>query len=220
MRAMFFDLDGTLIDSLPGIELSVDYALTQSKLPARQCELRPLIGPPIRRIFAQLVPDACEQQLSMLEGAFRTCYDSRGWRETVLHENAASTLRDLQRAGMRLFVVTNKPALPTAQILAALGLNDVFEDVVCPDSREPVFESKHQMLESLIEMYNFARAECRYIGDTYDDYVAALKAGIQVAIVQHDGAGLDQATRYPDGVVLRTLTELLENGDSKIQKHS
>ncbi len=61
-RNVLFDLDGTLIDSLPGIEFSVDCALAECSLPPRRRELRPLIGPPIRAIFSQLLGRAAEDR--------------------------------------------------------------------------------------------------------------------------------------------------------------
>jgi phosphoglycolate phosphatase len=79
LQAALFDLDGTLVDSLPGIAFSVDAAIAESGLPVRRTDLRPLIGPPIREIFRQLLPQADALHLSSLEAAFRTSYDTGGW---------------------------------------------------------------------------------------------------------------------------------------------
>jgi phosphoglycolate phosphatase len=214
LKAIICDLDGTLIDGLPGIEFSVDRALAELNFPARELPLAPLIGPPIRQIFSQLV-DADERQLLSLEAAFRTCYDSAGWQKTVLHPHAAFTLNGLSRAGVELFIATNKPAFATGRILEALGIQPLFRHVLCRDGRTPPFESKGDMLQALIRMYNLSPAECLYIGDTEEDYRAGLEAGMQIAIVRHATDNLKRESIYPDGIILKYLTELLDRIEIK-----
>jgi phosphoglycolate phosphatase len=53
VRHVIFDLDGTLIDSLPGIAWSVDVALRSCGLPPAERDLGPFIGPPVRDILRQ-----------------------------------------------------------------------------------------------------------------------------------------------------------------------
>lgn len=210
LGAIIFDLDGTLIDSLPGIESSVDHSLAEAEFSPRQRDLAPLIGPPIRQIFARLLPDANEQQLSKLEGSFRTCYDSAGWRKTMLYENAAATLRELEQAGVQLFVATNKPALPTRLILEALGILDLFREVLCRDSSTPVFVSKADMLRVLIDRHKLDPLQSLYLGDTYDDYLAGAEVGLPVALIQHGNRNLGEAfVRHPV-TVLNSLLQLLD----------
>lgn len=210
LDAIVFDLDGTLIDSLPGIEFSVDYALAEAKFAPRQLDLAPLIGPPIRKIFARLVSGADEQQLSTLESAFRTCYDSAGWRKTMLHANAAATLKELERAGVQLFIATNKPALPTRLILEALGILDLFREVLCRNSRTPAFLSKAEMLQNLIDRHKLELSQSLYLGDTYDDYLAGAEIGIPVMLVQHGYRNTGTALMGRPGAVLNSLLELLD----------
>jgi len=206
-RTILFDLDGTLVDSLPGIEFSVDSALAECGRPARTRELRPLIGPPIRSILSQLVTDADDQNLSDLEQAFRLSYDCAGWAKTVVAEDAAETLTGLRNAGLRLFVVTNKPANATRQILERVGIWELFSDVLCRNSRAPAFPSKADMLRHVIEVHQLVPGECLYVGDTSEDYRAAREVGMPVAIVAY-GYG-EPNPSHPDCVNLDKLNELL-----------
>ncbi len=207
IRAALFDLDGTLVDSLAGIEFAVDHAFSVLGLPVRKRELRPLIGPPIGKIFQQLLPESNEEQLRALETAFRSCYDSSGWRKTVLHENATRVLEVLSRARVQLFLVTNKPAFSTHRILEMLNIGQFFQVVLCRDSRTPGFQSKTEMLEHLAGTYNFRREECLYIGDTYEDYMAGMESRIQTAVVIRGEICDDH--RYPGDVICKNLIELL-----------
>src|SRR5205823_5753754 len=185
VRAVLFDLDGTLVDSLPGIEFSVDCSLAECNGPQQHRDLRPLIGPPIRSILQQLAPDADNQQLSALEQAFRTSYDSEGWRKTVLHDGALETLTRLRMAGLGLFLVTNKPLTPTQKILDALGIAGFFTDVLCRDCKTPPFQSKQEMLQDIISAHRLSPAACIYVGDSFEDFRAASEAGLPVALVAH-----------------------------------
>jgi phosphoglycolate phosphatase len=208
-RAVLFDLDGTLVDSLPGIEFSVDCALSACSLPQRSLELRPLIGPPIRTILHQVAPDVCEDQLSRLEQAFRSSYDAEGWSKTVLHDGALNSLAKLKAAGLPLYLVTNKPAIPTRLILQHLDLADLFIEVVCRDSQVPAYQSKADMLRDVTNRHRLEPSACLYVGDTFEDVRAANEAGIPVAIVAH-GYGQPAPLKHdPSYVDLSCLNELL-----------
>ncbi len=191
IRAVLFDLDGTLVDSLPGIEFSVDCAFAECQMPPRERELRSLIGPPIRTIFSQLLSHADEQQLTKLESAFRVSYDSIGWRKTVLHDNAGGALGAVRDAGLPLFLVTNKPQAATHRILGAFDIDHLFTAVLCRDSRTPSFQSKAEMLGELVAAHSLEPATCMYIGDSREDYQAGKEAGIPTAIVAHGYGALE-----------------------------
>src|SRR5947208_16431681 len=115
------DLDGTLIDSYRGIEASARYAC-ESCLPERSLpSLREHIGPPIKEMFRRMFPDLPAYELDKLVCAFRREYDERGWRLCLPFADVVATLWTLRRRGVRLFVLTNKPAHATRIILDAAG---------------------------------------------------------------------------------------------------
>lgn len=207
IRAVLFDLDGTLVDSLPGIAFSVDCSLAECNMSARHVKLRPLIGPPIRNILEQVAPGVNNEQLSQLESAFRRSYNSAGWRKTVLHDGAADSLARLRTAGLPLFLVTNKPHVPTEQILEALGIGALFTYVLCRDSRTPSFHSKAEMLQHIFSAYNLDPATCLYVGDSVEDYRAATEVGVPLALVGHGYGELQPG--LPGCATLNSLSEVL-----------
>ena len=190
------DLDGTLVDSLPGIEWSVNEALSACGLPPA-ANLRPLIGPPIRDILSAVVGLPGAGLLDRLERRFRLSYDTEGWRRTVCQPGVPDMLWRLLTAGAGLWVVTNKPAFSAGRILDGLKIASFFREVICRDSRIPPFASKAAMLRDLLDRRGLNRAETLMVGDTAEDANAAGKAGIRCVLVPHGYGGRD--SRYISG---------------------
>ena len=138
MAALVFDLDGTLIDSAPDIHLAANAALSDEGVPtltlaeARDCvghgaaifvsramALRGLGDDPVlhRRIL--------DGFLGRYEGAVHL---------TRPYPGVPEALDALRGAGHRLALCTNKPAAPTRAVLAHLGLDALFDPVICGDS--------------------------------------------------------------------------------------
>jgi phosphoglycolate phosphatase len=185
VRHVIFDLDGTLIDSLPGIAWSVDVALRSCGLPPAERDLGPFIGPPVRDILAAVSGVTEPGLLDTLVCNFRYSYDSEGWRRSTCYAGVREMLLELRSSGEDLWVLTNKPALVTGRILGELKLDGFFREVACRDSRLPCFASKAEVLIDLLQRNRIGRAECLMVGDTVEDWRAAEAAGISCAIVAH-----------------------------------
>jgi phosphoglycolate phosphatase len=211
-RHAIFDLDGTLIDSLPGIGWSIQAALSACGMAAGPFDLKPLIGPPIRAILAAVSGVGDAPALDRLERAFRSSYDSDGWRKTVLQPGAGDALEELRSRGVALWLVTNKPRLATRMILRELFSEGCFRETVCRDSRTPFFESKAEMLDDLLDRRNLPRRECLLIGDTLEDAQAASAAGLRCALVPHGYGGGLGATLPAGCVLLGGWRDLLDSG--------
>lgn len=179
---VLFDLDGTLIDSLPGIEWSVRTALAECSVQADSSDLRRRIGPPIRDIFKS-ISGATGEVLNRLEAGFRRSYDADGWRMTELRPGVLPLLQELRTAGRRLWVVTNKPSLATGRILKELKIDGFFESFSCRDSRTPPFASKAEILEELLSRHDITTANSFLVGDTIEDCRAAASVGLRCMIV-------------------------------------
>jgi len=187
----FFDLDGTLVDSVPGIQWSMEAALRAAGIGTPCPDLRPHIGPPIRSILASVTGGA-GAMLDQLEAEFRESYDGEGWRRTALMPGAADIVAQLCRAGRDLWVVTNKPGLVSRLILRELGLLGFFREVLSRDSQTPAFANKGQILTNLLQRRCLDKAHSIMVGDTSEDCRAAAEAGIACVLVPHGyGGGLN-----------------------------
>jgi phosphoglycolate phosphatase len=208
LASIIFDLDGTLVDSLEGIEYSVDRALEAKGYPARTGGLRPLIGPPIRHILSEISNEKGAQALDKLEAAFRGSYDTEGWKKTVLMNGAGKALNETASARLRMFLVTNKPYSATTRIVDFLGIANFFERIVCRDSATPHYSSKAEMLRSLITQDGVLPENSIVVGDTREDFESAAKVGMAAAILASDYAVWTQAPPHRPPHLLRTLDEL------------
>jgi phosphoglycolate phosphatase len=188
---ILFDQDGTLLDSLPGIEFSIRAAFRACQLPEPLENLRKLIGPPIRSILARVGHIDEPGRLDALEQAFRDSYDSEGWQQTLCFPDASPVVRTLHGSGRRLFVISNKPRHISVQILKRVRLLDHFEDIVTRDSRQPPWQDKPAMIEFLLADRKISRDNCVMVGDTMEDASAAAATGVRFICMAHGyGAAL------------------------------
>ncbi len=175
---LIFDLDGTLVDSKPGVFRSLEIAISQRLPEIDFATLSFKIGPPVLEMLRESLKVATEVELIQLEVAFRTEYDDNGWKLTTVYSSVRETLIELTQCGFFCHVVTNKPALATARILAHLGISNYFCEVISPDSLQPKFTSKAGMLNYLLEKHGISASDAIYIGDLPDDYSAAEQCGV------------------------------------------
>lgn len=207
-ECVLFDLDGTLLDSIPGIEFSVRAAFEAAGLDFRGIGLREWIGPPIRTILAKAARTDDAALLGRLEAAFRASYDTEGWRKTPCFPGALELLNSLKDAGHRLFVVSNKPRHVSMKILEMQEIDELFERIYTRDSAEPPYASKAGMMQAILSDYGLKPADCVMVGDTMEDAGAAAQHGIAFIFMGHGYGELTEA--QPFLLRLGNFSEFLE----------
>ena len=105
-KYLFFDLDGTLTDPMPGITRSVQYALRHFGIEADDpTALCPFIGPPLRNSFREFY-DMSDADAEVAVEKYREYYAPKGIFENRLYEGIPELLRDLRAHGATLVVAT------------------------------------------------------------------------------------------------------------------
>ena len=110
-----------------------------------------------------------------------------------------------------MFVVTNKPRLPTNRILTRLELQPYFVEVVSPDSRTPRFETKTEAISYLLGKFGLGPEKTVYFGDTVEDYQSAKTCGVSFIGLQFGYGtfpGMGKEIR-----LLQSYQELLDDPD-------
>ena len=209
ITSILFDLDGTLADTVPGIQYACQAAV-EAILPGRSIpDLHGRIGPPIGEILGQVLPEADANTLGEIEVRFRSCYDSVGWSKSMAYSGVAGTMEQLAIMGVRCFVVTNKPNVPTRKILKHLGIDRFLETPVSPDSKMPPFASKADLVCHVMAHHRLDPETTLLVGDSNDDAQAALACGLAFAAVSY-GYGQAYTQVQIFRVVLSRFDQILE----------
>ena len=206
---ILFDLDGTLLDSLPGIESSVRAAFTACGVPQLHTSLRSMIGPPIRAILRQAGEIQDEETLDCLERWFRADHDTQGWRKAVCFPHAEHVLRVLRENGRQLVAISNKPRHISLITLEHERILDLFEEIVTRDSRTPAYAGKEEMIRVVQADRHISQADCLMVGDTIEDAKAAESAGIRFAFMSHGYGTVEETPSIPIAWKLDSLSEFL-----------
>ena len=206
---VIFDLDGTLLDSLPGIEHSVRAAFASCGLEMGHADLRGLIGPPIRAIFATLSPKATQDELDRLVRAFRASYDVEGIPRTPAFTDTVDVLLELKARRRKLFVASNKPRQISMAILEQVGLADVFDEIVTRDSRLPAYTGKTEMISYLTDKWKLDAPDCLLVGDTLEDAEAARNSGINFCLMTHGYGDVPAGSDIPVALRLDSFAAML-----------
>ncbi|MBW8811411.1 HAD hydrolase-like protein [Lysobacter capsici] len=174
---LFFDLDGTLIDSSVGITRSIAYALERLDHPVPDADaLRSWIGPALRTSFQPLLGDADKTEQAV--AFYLERYAREGWTEHQVYDGVAQMLDAVHAAGHRLVVVTAKNEDNARKILDHLPFGDRFEDVI-GSTQDGRLTHKVDLIEEAMRRLQMDAAQCLMIGDRRMDIEGAIRHGMR-----------------------------------------
>ena len=213
---IFFDLDGTLTDSMPGITRAVQYALKRYGIQVDDLNvLKPFVGPPLPESFKEFY-DFTDHDAHEAVFVFREYYNVKGWMENAPFPGAEAMLQGLKDAGKELYVATSKPEDMAKRVLDHFGLTKYFRFVggAEDDGGEKLRVKKDQVIQYVMDSCGLEKKEeIIMVGDRRHDIEGAEKTGISsVGVLYGYGgqeelseAGADWITETPE-----TLLELLK----------
>jgi len=208
VRALIFDLDGTLIDSKRDLIRSVNAMLVEMGRDAlHEDTISGYIGHGAPKLVARALGNGasegeCEQGLKF----FLAHYEEHKLDSTSVYPGVAEALGELN--GFAMAILTNKPVRVSRRIVEGLGLGKYFRAVYGGNS----FETKKPDplgARKILEELGAHPGQAMVIGDSEVDVQTARNAGT-LAVAVNYGFGTHDRTAYPADVYLDRLTELVQ----------
>ncbi len=175
-NVLLVDLDGTLTEPAEGIVGSFCHALEAMGLaPPPAADLAWIIGPPLRRSFAEMLGGAgnVEEALRI----YRARYGASGLFEAFVYEGAPEMLEALRGEGVRLVLCTSKPSIYAKRILERFDLSRFFDAAYGADL-DGRFEDKADLIAHILADRVLAPENCVMLGDRKHDVIGASRNGI------------------------------------------
>lgn len=171
------DLDGTLVDSFPGIASALRTACIAIGLTPAVPIDRSLVGPPLDDILQVVGGTTDPNSLEHLRQAFVAAYDDGACLLSSPFEGVEEMLAVTRQRGHSLSLATNKRLVPTQRIIEALGWSGMFDCIETIDSRAGKDRPKYLMLRDVCHSASCEPRAAFYLGDMEADIEAAKSAG-------------------------------------------
>lgn len=204
LRAVLFDLDGTLVDTAPDMGSAVNELRAERGLEALEAErLRPWVShgsPGLLKIAFGIESDAADYV--ELRDRFLALYEARLSRETQLFDGMQVVLDELQARKIAWGIVTNKPGWLTDALLRDLAISPAPQCAVSGDTTAHRKPHPEPILHAC-RLLRIEPAHTLYVGDAERDVQAAHAAGMRALAAgygylhEHE----DPAEWKPDGVI-------------------
>lgn len=208
-KAVLFDMDGTLLDTLADMAAAVNHILSVHGYPLRTVEeVRVFVGNGARKLMERaLPPDVTGDAFEALLEEYRQWYETHACVRTAPYPGVPAVLAALHRAGVRCAVVSNKPDGATRELAArffpglpAFGQQDGIPAKPAPD----------MVYHALAELGVEASAAA-YVGDSEVDVALARNAKLPLVAVSWGFRGREALEEAGAALVVDDAATLLEN---------
>ena len=199
LRAVLFDMDGTVLDTAPDMASALNALRAEEALaPMAYDAVRCAVSHGAARVVTVGFPDTSAEESAALQRRFLEIYRGSLSRGTRLFPGMGEVLDALSERRLKAGIVTNKAGWLTEPLLAAMGLRERFDCVVSGDT---LAERKPHPLPLLhaAKLAGVAPGECIYVGDAERDVQAAHAAAMPALVANYGYVRADEDTRQWGG---------------------
>ncbi len=191
-KVIVFDLDGTLLDTLQDLQVSVNFALSHFNYPKRSLEqVRKDIGNGVTKLIERsILGGICDENYAKCLEIFKNHYRENYNNYTKAYSGIPTLVSKLKNEGYLVTVATNK-IIDVAKIL----LDDHYEDLFGYIEGDNIGVKKKpdpNMINNILNHYQVNKNEVLYIGDTNVDEETALNAGVDYILVTYGYRTLEE----------------------------
>jgi len=208
VKAVLFDLDGTLIDSSEGIIKSVLHALNHYGIEEHDVDgLRKFIGPPLWESFAKYYDFPKDKAVEAVQ-VFRERYNVKGLFECSLYPGVRECLEELSNKGYRIGIASSKPEETCKRILDYHGVLGYFDNV-SGASMDGKVETKEQVLEQLFSRWpDVDKDQMVLVGDTLFDVQGANSFSLRCIAVSFGFGSAEEMVKEGAVAICDDMAEL------------
>ena len=205
--AVLFDVDGTLVDSAPGIVHTLQQTFAVMGTDIRGVDLMRYVGPPLRRTFGEYY--ARPEQIEQAVHEYRARYKETGSHECSLYPGAEAMLAALRRAGVALYTATSKPVGVVTPILQELGIAAYFTEIGGA-SMSAARDTKTAVIRYLLARPELAGRRILMVGDRADDMRGAADCALDAAGVLYGYGSVSELHPFHPVLLAETCPQLVE----------
>jgi len=198
--SVLLDLDGTLIDSYPGISASCLAALRAlGHEPDETLDIRRAIGAPLEELMQILLRSYGDDRIGEAVAAYRQHYGESGFLGSVPYPGIGKSLEEMKASGLRLYLATSKRAMFASRILEHLKFAAYFDGIhgSVPGGK---LDHKPELLAHILSEHGLSPSHSLMVGDRRYDISGAHAVGMRGLGVlwgygtrdELEGAGADQ----------------------------
>lgn len=177
--AVLLDLDGTLIDSQPGILASCLATLRALGHEADEAfDIKSVIGPPLEDVMRVVLQRYGDDRVGEAVAMYRQHYGESGLLGSEPYPGIGSSLEEMQQAGLRIYLATSKRELFARRILHHLGFAAYFDGIhgSVPGGR---LDHKPELLAHVLSQHNLSPSHSLMVGDRRHDISGAHAVGMR-----------------------------------------
>lgn len=207
-KAVIFDLDGTLLNTLGDLTAAVNHGLAAHGFPTRtEAEVRSYVGDGVRQLIARACPpDTDEATQAAVLADYLPYYAAHNADLTAPYDGVIALLSALRDAGVRIAVVSNKHDAGV-QSLCARFFGDYLDLAVGADGSRPLKPAPDGVLYAL-ERLGIPPAHTWYVGDSVQDVITARAAGLRCAAVTWGFQDRDRLAAENPAVLVDSVADL------------
>ena len=177
--SVLIDLDGTLIDSSPGILASCFVALrAHGHEPDETLDIRNAIGPTLEDLMAILLQSYGDDRVGEAVAAYRQHYSESGLLGSVPYPGIGESLEEMKRTGLRIYLATSKRTIFASRILDHLKLATYF-DGIYGSGPSGELDRKPELLAHILSKHSLSPSRTLMVGDRRYDISAAHAVGMR-----------------------------------------
>jgi phosphoglycolate phosphatase len=212
--SVLLDLDGTLIDSYPGILASCLAALRALGHQADETlDLRRSIGPPLEDMMRILLQSYGDDRVGEAVAAYRRHYGEIGFLGSVPYPGIGKSLEEMKRSGLQVYLATSKRAVFASRILDHLQFATYFDGI---HGSVPGGELDHkpELLAHILSQHGLSPSHSLMVGDRRYDLAGAHAVGLRGLGVlwgygtrdELETAGADRLVEFPADLACTVLS--------------